>query len=45
MWEIKDLISDDKFDDKTVIKKLEESVNCYFKDENKNKKEEYNDYY
>ena len=45
MWEIKDLISDDKFDDKTVIKKLEETVNCYFKDENKNKKEEYNDFY
>lgn len=45
MWEIKDLIKDNNFDDKTIISKMEETVNCFFKENDKDKKQEYNDFY
>ena len=45
MWEIKNLIKDNNFDDKTIISKMEETVNCFFKENDKDKKEEYEDFY
>ncbi len=40
MLEIKELLLDEEFDDKIKIKKLEETIKCYFEDDDK-----YNDFY
>lgn len=45
MKKIKELIKDKDFTDKQKIEKLEEALHCYFKEEHKDKKEEYEDFY